>query len=210
MTGNDWLTLFAGLALASLIPIVYAIVDVVRRPAWQFSTGRKVMWAVTLGIGWLVLWPVALISSIVYLTVLRRRFPPASQIPPHDPRFGQYGSGQYGGPYGGGQYGGPYGGGQYGTGGDYGSQQAGGPYGGAVGGSPGPPSYPGARGAPPAYPGGQGGPPAYPGSYGYPPQGQPPVPPVPPPLPPAGWYPDPAGSAKERWWDGRGWSDHIR
>jgi membrane protease YdiL (CAAX protease family) len=29
-------------------------------------------------------------------------------------------------------------------------------------------------------------------------------------LPPAGWYPDPAGAAAERWWDGRGWTGHLR
>lgn len=171
MTSRQWLEVFYGLALVSLIPVVWAIVDVARRPAWQFSTGRKVMWAVSLGFGWLILWPVALISSIVYLTVLRRRFPPSSAMPPQGsgfPPYGQYGSGAPGDPSGTAPYGsGPPGGGPYG-GGPYG----GGPYGG-----------------------------------GYPPQ-QPPPPPQP--LPPAGWYADPAGSGKERWWDGRGWSDHIR
>jgi hypothetical protein len=31
----------------------------------------------------------------------------------------------------------------------------------------------------------------------------------PPDLPPAGWYVDPAGQG-QRWWDGRGWSEHVR
>jgi hypothetical protein len=128
---------FGALALASLVPIVWAIVDVVRRPAWQFSTGRKVMWALTLGFGWLILWPIALISSVLYLTVIRRRFPPATAVPPA----------------------------------------------------------------------------AGPGVAMPPWQPQTPLP-MPPPapreLPPAGWYPDPAGTPSQRWWDGVGWTDLVR
>ena len=30
-----------------------------------------------------------------------------------------------------------------------------------------------------------------------------------PPLPPRGWYPDPAGSAAWRWWDGGRWTDDL-
>ena len=29
------------------------------------------------------------------------------------------------------------------------------------------------------------------------------------PVTPAGWYPDPAGSSRSRWWDGTQWTDHY-
>ncbi len=30
-----------------------------------------------------------------------------------------------------------------------------------------------------------------------------------PPTPPAGWFPDPAGSGTQRYWDGRQWTEHT-
>ncbi len=34
-----------------------------------------------------------------------------------------------------------------------------------------------------------------------------PVPP--PPVVPAQWAPDPSGRHEQRWWDGKGWSEHV-
>lgn len=180
MADRTWLLVVGSLALAALIPVVWAIVDVIRRPEWQFSAGRKVMWTLTLAIGWLLLWPLALASALLYLLVLRRRFPPAT-APPPNPMHHHYrpsgGPGTFG----------PYGAGQYGARGPYG---------------PGP--QPGEQG--PSAPYGPSGQRAAAGGvhdpYGY----------YPPPasLPSAGWYADPAGSPQERWWDGRGWTHHLR
>ena len=33
--------------------------------------------------------------------------------------------------------------------------------------------------------------------------------PPPPPTIPAGWYPDPGGSAQQRYWDGTQWTEHL-
>lgn len=47
--------------------------------------------------------------------------------------------------------------------------------------------------------------------YGVPPVGSAPPPnPLPPPPPvPAQWAPDPSGRHEQRWWDGKGWSEHV-
>lgn len=192
-----WLTFIGVLALASLIPVVWAIVDVARRPPWQFSTARKVMWALTLGVGWILLWPLALVSSIVYLSVLRRRFPP-SETHSRGPMVGHgYGSPGPNGPYGHGPYGqGPYGQGPYGPQGPPGPYGPQGPYG-----AQGPQGQQGGQGTQ----GNQG--PSGPYAGGSDPYGYRPPPAT---LPAAGWYPDPGGSPEERWWDGRGWTHHLR
>jgi hypothetical protein len=124
---SGWLLAVGILGLAALVPIVWAVVDVLRRPAWQYPTSRKVLWVATLVIGWVVLWPLALTVALLHLFVVRKRLPPAAT-----PAVVQ-------------------------------------------------------------------GPAVVP---------QPAAPPAP--VPPAGWYPDPSGFSKERWWDGRGWSPHVR
>lgn len=123
---SGWLLVVGVLGLAALVPIVWAVVDVLRRPAWQYPTSRKVLWVATLVVGWVVLWPLALMVALLHLLVVRKRLPP---------------------------------------GGPATVQQA-------------------------------------------PVAVQVPVPQAP--VPPAGWYPDPSGFSKERWWDGRGWSPHVR
>jgi uncharacterized RDD family membrane protein YckC len=73
-----------------------------------------------------------------------------------------------------------------------------------------PPGQGWAGGAQPAQPGyaPQPGPP----QAGYPPQPQPGYPPQPPPPasgPSPGWYDDPQGQARLRWWDGQRWTDQT-
>lgn len=79
---DTFLVVFGIVAILALVPIIWSIVDVVRRPAWQFTTARKAIWVATLVVGWLVLWPLALISSLFYLLVIRRRIPPAAAAVP--------------------------------------------------------------------------------------------------------------------------------
>ena len=127
------LVVVAILALASLAVVIWAVIDVSRRPRWQMPPVRKAFWIITLLGGWLLVWPAALVSALMYLTVLRRRLNALVVGPP-----------------------------------------------GVVGGW--------APGGEPVGP-----------------------PPPPPPLPPAGWYADPAGHMGwQRWWDGLGWTDHLR
>jgi hypothetical protein len=46
-------------------------------------------------------------------------------------------------------------------------------------------------------------------SWAQPPDQQVTEPEAPPSLPPAGWYADPSGATRWRWWDGVTWTSHI-
>ena len=71
-----WAYAFGALGLVALVPVVWAIADVLRRPRWQIGAGRKVLWTILMGVGWFLFWPLAAFYSIFYLVALRRRFPP--------------------------------------------------------------------------------------------------------------------------------------
>jgi hypothetical protein len=134
-------TVYGVLALVALVPIVWAMVDVLRRPAWQFPVARKVVWVVMLLAGWVLVFPVAAASAVLYLVVLRRRM--------------------------------------------------------VTVGSPSPAPSPSHAATAVALP-----------AAAVVPAQSVVAPSVP--LPPFGWYPDPAGSAMQRWWDGRGWTELLR
>ena len=125
---GDLLITAGALALLTLVLVLWTVVDVARRPRWQLTGGQKAMWIIGSIVGWVLVWPVAAVTALIYLLVLRRRLnaltPPVA-LPGGDPR-------------------------------------------GAL------------------------------------------VPEPRPDLPPAAWYPDPAGGIGQRWWDGRGWTDHLR
>jgi len=115
--------------LLALIPVVWSIVDVVRRPATQVTASQKTMWTIGMAVSWVFLPPLAGLWALWYLLVLRRRLNISVNAAL--------------------------------------SQATWDPYQTAAGGRP-------------------------------------------PDMPPAAWYPDPGGSSSERWWDGRGWTTHLR
>lgn len=126
---GDLLITAGALALLTLALVLWTVIDVARRPRWQLTGGQKAMWIIGSIVGWVLVWPIAAVTALIYLLVLRRRL---NALTPPVPA--------------------------------------------AVAGVPG---LPAAEARPPD-------------------------------LAPAAWYPDPAGSGGERWWDGRGWSDHVR
>jgi Protein of unknown function (DUF2510) len=80
MTGSTSLLLdLYGLgAIIALVPVLWAMIDVLRRPTVTLSGWRKVLWMVSLGLVWFIFWPLALFNAIFYLFVMRKRFAPVA------------------------------------------------------------------------------------------------------------------------------------
>jgi Protein of unknown function (DUF2510) len=187
--------LFFILALAAIVLFIFVLVDVVRRPAWQWQQARsnKALWIV-LEVALLVLVaPASIISGIIYLATVRPKLMAverSGQGPGGQGGWGSYqGPGGYPSP-GAGYYGAPPE--PHGTPGSYGPWGTPGSYGAPDSGdtastreepSSGPPRYPGTEG---------------PGQWSETP-GQ---------VPPS-WQPDPTHRHELRYWDGNTWTEHV-
>jgi len=58
---------------ASLVLVMWAVVDLARRPAHQLSPGRKAVWMLGSAVGWLFFGIVGAFVAIVYLVGPRKR-----------------------------------------------------------------------------------------------------------------------------------------
>lgn len=178
--------------LVALVLFIVCLVDMVRRPSWQWKQAgsNKVMW-LTLEIILFVLFGLlSIVSSIIYLVAARPKLVAAERAGErgqYEPSgWGNQGYGQYDQQ---GQYGRPSGG--------YGESAPPGAYG-----VPTPTDY-------------GGGPPAYPGSnpYGSAPYAQAQEAPHAGQISgsevPASWQPDPSRRHELRYWDGNRWTEHV-
>jgi cytochrome c oxidase assembly factor CtaG len=59
--------------IASLVLVIWAIVDLARRPASALPPGRKVLWIVGLVVGWFFFGLVGAIIAVAYLAGTRKR-----------------------------------------------------------------------------------------------------------------------------------------
>ena len=69
MTGGPWLLVY----VASLVLVIWAVVDLAKRPAQALPPGRKVLWIVGLVAGWFFFGLIGAIVAIVYLSGPRKR-----------------------------------------------------------------------------------------------------------------------------------------
>jgi hypothetical protein len=58
---------------ASLVLVMWAVVDMARRPTHELSPGRKTVWILAAAVGWLLLGIVGAFVAIVYLVGPRKR-----------------------------------------------------------------------------------------------------------------------------------------
>jgi len=59
--------------IASLVLVIWAIVDLARRPAGALPPGRKALWIVGLVAGWFLFGLVGAIIAVAYLAGTRKR-----------------------------------------------------------------------------------------------------------------------------------------
>jgi hypothetical protein len=59
--------------IVSLVFVVWAVIDVGRRPTWQLSRGKKAAWIIASVVGWLLVGYLGAFVAIFYLVGPRRR-----------------------------------------------------------------------------------------------------------------------------------------
>jgi hypothetical protein len=185
--------LFFILVLIALVLTIFVVVDIARRPEWQWQQSRsnKALWIVLQVVLFLLVFPASYVSGIIYLVSVRPKLVAAEQSGQVTGGYGGWGSqgtGTYstppvdpfGPPPG---YGTP---GSYGDAGSYGgagSSGTQGPSGTSEETSAGPPRYPTAGGP---------GPSEATSSQ----------------VPPS-WQADPTRRHELRYWDGTTWTEHV-
>jgi Protein of unknown function (DUF2510) len=188
--------LFFILVLAALVLTIFVVVDMARRPEWQWQQSRsnKALWIVLQVVLFLLVFPASYVSGIIYLASVRPRLIAVERSGQGAGDHGAWGSYQGAGSYSsppGHPYGPPPGYGTPGSYGDAGSHGTTGPYG-----TEGPSgTSEQASGKPPPYPT-AGGPALGPSETT---SSQ---------VPPS-WQGDPTGRHELRYWDGTTWTEHV-
>jgi hypothetical protein len=173
--------LFLVLILVALVLTIFVVVDIARRPEWQWQQSRsnKALWIVLQVVLFLLVFPASYVSGIIYLASVRPKLVAVEQSGQGAGGYGSWGShgaGAYSSPPVD-PYGPPPG---YGTPGSYGSQ---GSAGASEEASTGPPRYPTAGGPGPSEAASS--------------------------QVPASWQADPTRRHELRYWDGTTWTEHV-